>query len=320
MALSPRFEVLADGEPLVASGVAVDLRTDGAGGVRVTLPTAGEVVPPPPRASLRVSVGWDGLPLREFGPYVRAGLEDRWGDQAVALRGESVLYRGAFAARRTRSWAEPGLTFGAAMRRLAEPHGYTVVMPPTLAASIVVPEDLLIQIAESDRGVLERIVRARNADVHVLGARVVIVLASAATTVTGRPLAFTADPEEAHDAVVSVLDRARVAAVQARWYSWSTASHHTVRVGDAGDPTPDTLPGVYPVEALARRAAEHALDDRRAQSERLTLTLRGRPDIIPESVLTLGSWRPPYRGAWRPQAVLHNVDGTGFRTTIVATR
>lgn len=320
MPLKPRFEVTADGTSLVASAVEVDLRTDGGGGVRITLPATGETTVPPPRASLQVSLGWDGLPARRFGPYRRAGLEDRWRDQVTVLRGESVLYREAFTARRTRSWAEPGLTFGRAVERLVTPHGYAPHLSPRLAASLVVPDDLLVQIAESDRSVLDRIARARGADVHVLGSRVVIVPAASATTVTGRPLAATAAPEEADDASVAVLDRARVAAVKARWYDWGEARHRTLTAGDAADPTPDELPGVYPLEALARQAAALALEERTAQSERLTLVLRGRPDILPDSILTLGAFRPPYRGAWRPQAVLHALGPRGFHTTIEATR
>ena len=273
-------------------------------------------VAPPAGTEMELSLGWRGEPLVSLGSYTYAGREEPLMPRILDLHWSAVPFaRGAsWDVPFSRTWPE-GTTLGTLAAGIADRNGMTAHVAPPLAAAPVP----VTQLDRSDLAWLTEQADRHDADVRVLSGRVVVLSRLAGATVSGIALAAAVTPDEPSDARLTTMERPQYGAVEAAWYDFGAAQLVTVRAGDDAGPA-YRLPVRYANAPAAEAAARRFLTRVGERSHELSMTLPGRPDILPEMTLDLtGPWPPRWPTTWRVHTVSHTIaDRPTFRTTLSA--
>ncbi|EPC02422.1 late control protein D [Litchfieldella anticariensis FP35 = DSM 16096] len=263
-------------------------------------------------AELQVAFGWQDEGLIDKGLFTVDEIQHSGSPDQLTIRARSADLRGQLPGKRTQSWHD--LTVGEIVETIAKRHGLDPVIGKTLGGIRVGHID---QTEESDLNFLTRLGERYDAIAAIKTGHMLFTVAGEALTASG--LAMPTIPLTRRDGDqhrYSSTDREAFEGVKAYWNDTSGAERKIVLVG-SGDNAKQLRP-TYASEADALDAAQAEWQRLQRGLAEFELTLAyGRPDIVPESPLTLSGWKPDIDATpWLVTEVQHSLNDSGFGTRI----
>lgn len=279
----------------------------------------GQMDLPKKGAALQLKLGW------RAGSMVPVGLVDKgrflvdeveWSgppDQ-IRITARSADLTSSFRVRREKSYRDT--TLGAIAQQVAQAHGWTSRIDPTLAAIAI---RILGQSHQSDMALLRRLGREHDAVATVKNRTLILSPIGKGATATGRSFpAIALTRRDGSGFVYREVDRSAEAGVEARWHDQNSGDRQTVKVG-GGDRKGKAhrLRRVYHSEAEARAAASAANNrNARAEAEFEIALGYGRPDYQPEQPAVLRGFKQQVDARrWIIAELSHSLDGAGGLVT-----
>lgn len=102
--------------------------------------------------------------------------------------------------------------------------------------------------------------------------------------------------------------------VEASWHSEDTGQKEKVSEGE-GSPV-KKLRHSFATEEEARRACKAKLDEIKRGNDTLNITMPGNPAIAAEGQILAIGFRPGVSGLWSITRARHDINGSGFTTSI----
>lgn len=272
-------------------------------------------------AKLTVKMGW------KEGSDVRAGLVDKGvftvdevehsgPPDIVTVRGRSADVAHDYRVRRDK--AHIGKTVGDVVKKVAAANGLTAHVAPELAAIQLPPT---AQSAKSDMAFVRDLGRRYDAVATVKGRKLVFAPVGSGKTASGKALPrLTVNRSDGDQHRFARANRESGNGVEAQWHDPKAAKRKTVKAGGSDKGKPKRLKRVYASEGDAKAAADSA--DKRARRKAGTMEVNlalGRPDIGPETRVTLKGWKAEIDGTkWLVEEATHSFDpaGSGLTTTL----
>lgn len=324
----PKFRVTANGGDITAkiSERLISLRlTDEAGFQSDTLEIAladhdpqNPVAMPPTGAELEVFLGYDTAAVR-MGLFIADEIELAGWPGEMIIRARAAVYneskRGKtdLQTQKSRSWAA-GTKLGDMAAKIAKEHGMEAAVAASLK-SITLPH--FDQTEESDISFLARIAKRYDAIAKPSGGKIVLAKLGESKTTSGSALPTIAvDASQVSSFRMTRATRETPGTVVAYWHNKGTAKKVEVTVG-SGEPV-KRLRHHYPNADAAGKAAKAELDARTRAKNTLSLTMPGDPSVAAECRLMLAGFRDGVNGEWLITRAQHDLDGSGYRTSIEA--
>lgn len=273
----------------------------------------GEIPWPRHGARLAVALGYAHTGAVAMGEY---GVDEvelsnpprRWSIRARAAE----LREGTLKVRRTKSWE--GSTVGAVVADIASANGLIGKTHPALASK---PIARLDQTNESDIALMTRLSRQFDAIATVKVGTLLFTPRGTGQTVSGQALtSVTLKPEEVTEWRVSLADRDRYTAVEARWYDRDAAEEVVERAGEGDGEAVYRLRKTYTDAEAAKTAAAAKLGALSRGTASLSLRLPGRTELAAESPVVLTGFGDGIDGEWILASVEHRIDSGGYQTAI----
>jgi hypothetical protein len=79
-------------------------------------------------------------------------------------------------------------------------------------------------------------------------------------------------------------------------------------------------PGVIDSESMAQQSAEYNLDLLNRLTEKLSITMAGRTDTVPRTIVNIANFDSTVNGKWYVFSVEHKIDKSGYVTTLEGRR
>ncbi|WP_342627583.1 contractile injection system protein, VgrG/Pvc8 family [Nguyenibacter vanlangensis] len=280
---------------------------------------------PPTGAMLDLSLGYDQS-LTDMGMFVVSGIGRAGGGgrvQTLTIRAHAAPYQGTpkgvldFQTQKTRAWAD-GTTIGAMVQKMAQEHGMSASVSPSLAS---VPLPHIDQMDESDISFLVRLARQYDAIAKPAGGMLLFVARGESQSASGAALPVI--NLSVSDVATWEWDEDRQQApgtVVTTYHDPHKATLHAVSIG-SGDPV-RRIKRKYKTQAEALAAAKAEMARRARGAVRLRLTLPGNPLITGEATLILDStFDPDVAGTWLVTKARHGLDAeAGYVCEISAER
>lgn len=275
---------------------------------KLSLPEKGVVI--------ALSLGWrtdTGEQLVDKGTYTVDEIAYDTEPDKITVRARSADFRDKLTENHSQSWHQ--VTLGDIVTTIAERHGLTPAIGGTLA-SIAIPH--VDQTDESDVHFLTRLAKQYGAIATQKAGRLLFVRAAMGMSARGQGLKRLFITRADGDRIsYRDSDRTgRITGVKANWLDKQKAKAEEVLAGEEGKTK--TLRKVYPSHDEAWRAAEAELKRISRAGKSLSLTLsEGRPEVIPESPVTVSGWKPEIDGTeWVVAQVTHTLAGNGLLSSI----
>lgn len=277
----------------------------------------GEIAWPRHGALIQIALGYRDPGPVDFGTYTVDEVELANPPRRWTLRARAVaLGEGPLKVRRTQSWEST--TLGEVIQALAGQNNLQARITPRLAAR---PVARLDQTNESTLALLTRLGQQHDAIATVKTGWLLFTARGSGETVTGLPMpGLTLTPEEVSEWRVSLAQRERHDAVEARYYDRGAAAESWVRAGDSEGSSVYRLRRTYTDLADAQAAAEAKLKALRRGSAQLSLSLPGRVELLAETPITLSGFGDGPDGRWIVTRAEHRLDGGGYRVSLDAER
>ena len=313
--MTPDFKILADSQDVTAiirdrllslsvtdvAGIqsdTVEIRLDDRA-PHIDLPRTG--------AELAVSLGYRETGLARMGLYVVDEVGLSGPPDSLIIRAKAANMRKAFKAPKSRSW--DGITIGDLVATIAAEHGYTAKVAESLAAVAIGHLD---QSEESDLHLLTRLAKDHGAVSKPAGGLLLFVPKGEAKSASGIKLeSVTCRCSDLTRHNVTIAERGKYAAVQARWRDLQTAQDVVITVGE-GEPV-FVLRHSYPDAAIATAAAKAKLEAFERGAATISGSTPGNNKLMAEGTLTLSDGRLGLVGAWLLKQVTHVIDNGGYR-------
>lgn len=286
---------------------------------------------PPANSELKVWLGYKGEELFYRGLFVFDEYELDGKPDQVTLRakaahaGNSKTVKGIEAKLKdqlTRSWT--GQTLESIAGQIATEAGLTPRVFPDLGKEVIAQVD---QTAESNRNLLTRLARERNAVFKVSGGYLLFVPRGqdkrySGATIEPVYLYYGAKPKAAKYA--SALTKWHLVksesnayrGVQASWHDIDRAEQLSVIVGDSNGPV-KILKGNYPNADEAGRAAAAELDRITRGKSAPTFTMPGQPLLGAESIVEVSGLRSEFNGQWTVKKADHRYRKSSGYVTVI---
>ena len=269
---------------------------------------------PAPGDLVTVQMGYAETGLVDMGEFYVNEIELS-GDPAWEMRvqGESGNMLSAMRTTRSDAWHE--MTIAEIVSTIAGRNGWTPVIDPELGGIFIAHID---QRNTSDMHFLTLLAVEHRGVFKLTRGIAVFAKRGAATSITGLPIAnLVITPED------DVLNwralfhrRGHHQELVGRWHDYDAAETVEQRVPGPGDEPNRTLSRRYPDETEATQAAMSESRRLGAVAGRLTLELIGRPTLFAEGFITMTGFREPIDGDWKIRMVEHQLDNSGYRTTV----
>lgn len=272
----------------------------------------GQLALPRRGVEIHAAIGWRGGPLIDRGTYTVDEIEHTGAPDTLSIRASSADFRGQFPVKRTQSWHRT--TLGDIVATLAKRHG----LKPGIAQALhIIGVKHIDQTDESDVNFLTRLAERHDAIVTVKGGHLLFIPAGHATTASGigiPPIVLQREDGDQHR--YSVTDRDSYSGVTAAWHDTESAERRNVIAGSSDNPK--RLRPIYASEEDAFAAAKGEWQRLQRGAAEFGLSLAdGRPDIYPETPVTLRGWK---RGIddtrWILTEVSHEIGDGGYTSTL----
>lgn len=272
----------------------------------------GQLAIPPRGAELQVAFGWQEEGLVDKGRFTVDEVQHTGTPDQLTIRARSADMRGQLPGKRTQGWHD--VTLGEIVTTIA---GRNALEPVVAAVLNGIRIGHIDQTDESDLNFLTRLGERYDAIAAIKAGRMLFTVAGQGLTASGRAMpAITLSRRDGDQHRYSVTDRDAYSGVKAYWNDTRGAARHTVLAGT--DENAKQLRPTYATEddALAAARAEWQRIQRGLAEFELTLAL-GRPDLLPETPLTLAGFKPQIDAtAWLVSEVTHSLNDGGFTSGI----
>jgi len=265
-------------------------------------------------AKIQVSIGWKGQPLVNKGMFTVDEVTHSGAPDKLSIRARSADLRKGISDKREES--HHGGTVGDLVNKVAARQGLTPAVSPDLASQ---PLRHLDQLNESDANMLTRLARELDAISTVKQGRLLFCRAGQATTVSGKPMsAMTITRSDGDQHSYTSADRDTYGGATASYHDHRTGQRADVSAGSAGGDNTKRLRHSYPDRASAQRAANAEMQRQPRGAAKMTLTLaRGRPELLPETPVTVRGWKPQIDGTgWLIVKITHTIGDGGYTSQV----
>ena len=313
--MTPDFKILADSQDVTATirDRLLSLSVTDAAGMHsdtveihlddrapyISLPRTG--------AELLVSLGYLETGLAKMGMYVVDEVGISGPPDSLIIRAKAANMRKSFKAPKSRSFG--GLTIDTLVAIIASEHGYTEKVAESLADVTI---DHLDQSEESDLHLLTRLAKDHGAVSKPAGGLLLFVPKGEAKSASGIKLeSVSCRCSDLSRWSVTIAERDKYAAVEARWRDLQAAKDEVITVG-AGEPV-FVIRHSYPDAATATTAAKAKLEAFERGAATISGSMPGDNKLMAESTLTMTDGRPGLSGDWLLKQVTHVIDTGGYR-------
>lgn len=274
--------------------------------------TDGRVALPRTGVELEVMLGFEGTGVQLQGTFTVDEVEHSGTPDTITVRGRSAKLATGINTRKERSWSDT--TVGHVVSVIAGEHG----LKPRVAAALAAITVTQIDQTESDIAMLRRLGSMFDAVATVKAGNLVFAPIGKGATVSGKTLPTVTIKRAAGDKHrYHVAERDAYTGVRAKWHDVDAAAGKSALAGKAGHVK--VLRGQYANDEDAKRAAEAELARVKRGACTFELDLAtGRPDLVPETPVTLSGWAPEIDAvAWIVAKATHRLSGSGGYTTHV---
>lgn len=280
------------------------------------LPATGDLI--------TVSLGYEGRELTLMGQYTVDAVNINGTGIKVDCKSADMV--GPFRSQRSQSWHMKKLSD--ILREIAARNGYEPALDSDLSEVVVSHVD---QVAESDMSFLTRLSGQYDAVARPTDGKLVLAKRGAAMSVSGKSMDSVAlcpsDCESWSYSYAAREDRGKArglprstneaegGGIRAHYHNVRSAKRKSVEVGSA--PFRELRFSFRNViEATA--AAASANNQQTRGSGSFSCVISGNPRVVAESPLLLKNWRPQVPEKWRIKTVQHDLNNSGFKTSIKA--
>lgn len=321
--MKPDFKVIADNQDItdLLRDRLLSLRTTDKPGLEsddceiVIDDRDGAVAFPKKGATLEISLGYVGEPLKFVGRYKVDEIEISGPPQSMMIRGKPGDLVASLKEQKRRSWENT--TLDAITGDIARNNGLQPFCPLNPA---IVRAD---QINESDMHFITRMARQYGATATVKDGKLIVVTRGEGKSGSGLKMpSITLHRDDIASYSLSFPDRALYSEVRASYHNRNTGQLQTIVL------TNDSAPGIahapkhtdrhiHPTadEAQAAAQSRKAALNRATMSGRIELT-RGRADVGAEKWLELAGIKDEADGTYLIESVEQNFSRTAWITTI----
>jgi phage protein D len=281
--------------------------------------TDGQLVMPPPEASVEISLGWEGAGVG----VVFSGVVDELrasgsrSGRTMQISAKGMDTRGP--AKEPRRIHLDNTTIGAAMERVGRLAGISVRVDQALAG---LARRYISLDDESFAAFGERIAREVGGTFKIVGDRAVLARRNGGTSASGAPLptVTAAWGVNLHSyGITPVIGRNAEEKVAVRYYDLRAAAWRVVEAatGTARARTIRTALMAAPDEPTATAQAEADAAEADRKSGEGSVVIEGNIEAQPEGLCRVTGCRPGVDGDYRIEAVTHEYGrGSGFITTL----
>lgn len=263
--------------------------------------------------SIHCHLGWQGDPLVDKGTFTVDEVQHSGSPDKLIVSARSADFRQGFLEQRECSWHQKTLS------EIVETIAANYQLKTTIAEPLQqIAIDHIDQTHESDAHLLSRLATTYNAITTVKNNRLLVLPIGQAKTVSGlqlQPITLSRQQGDRHR-YHEADHQGRYTGIKAHWVDKTMAQMQTVIIGTEG--YLKTLRSPYANQAEASAAAEAAWQRLQRSQQSLDITLaEGRPEIIPETPVTLSHWKPAINTiSWLTREVRHSINDTGFTSQL----
>jgi len=304
---------------------------------------------PPRGAVLSVFLGWKGQALIHKGEFTVDEVEHRGAPDTLTLRARSADYRGSLNSRRDHSYHDT--TLEAIVSTVAARNN---LQPAVADAFKGVKVSHIDQTQENDAAFITRLAELNGGVVAIKAGKLLFIKPGAAVTASGKPIPKTTLTRSDGDGhTFTLADRDAYTGVSATWLHTKDPKPKKVKVQRKkkeqhlralqhpaakkttvkAQKTPEAKEGeylagsdenvfamttVYATQKAAMRAAQAKWDKLQRGVAEFSISLaRGRADLFPETPVAVSGFKSVIDAQpWIISKVAHNLDGSGFVTTL----
>jgi len=304
---------------------------------------------PPRGAVLSVFLGWKGQALIHKGEFTVDEVEHRGAPDTLTLRARSADYRGSLNSRRDHSYHDT--TLEAIVSTVAARNS---LQPAVAEAFKGVKVSHIDQTQENDAAFITRLAGLNGGVVAIKAGKLLFIKPGAAVTASGKPIPKTTLTRRDGDGhTFTLADRDAYTGVSATWLHTKDPKPKKVKVQRKkkeqhlralqhpaakkttakAQKTPEAKEGeylagsdenvfamttVYATQKAAMRAAQAKWDKLQRGVAEFSISLaRGRADLFPETPVAVSGFKSVIDAQpWLISKVTHNLDGSGFVTTL----
>jgi len=318
---TPLYKILADNNDITAAlkdrllslsitdeaGIqsdALTLKLDDRDGV-IELPRKG--------AQLSVYIGYKETGLVKKGLFTVDEIEISGTPDTLTITAKAANMRDSLKSQKTRSWNN--LSLNDIITTIAKDNQLTPKINPDLG-KLIIPH--LDQTAESDLHFITRIATLYGAVSKPVEDYLIFVPRGETKTATGKQLLdITINKTDVSNYRATLADRGKYQSVIAHWQATKTGIKTAVTIGK-GTPA-FTLRQNYPDSDTAKHAATAKLKTLNQGTDTISLTLnQGNPLLFAEASINLTGFRTGINGAWVSTRVSHQLNNSGYKTTMDA--
>ncbi|MBG53338.1 MAG: late control protein [Rhodobiaceae bacterium] len=318
--MTPDFSLVVNGRTITRLMAArlidltiTDKRGFEADELSITLSDADVSLALPPRgAEIRVAIGFRETGLTDKGVFIVDEMTHTGPPDRLTIRGRSANFHQSLNEQKRRSFRNRPL--GEVLRTIASDHGLEIAIEEALAWQNA---GHINQTGESDGHLLTRLGRQFDAIAAVKAGRLLFMPVGNGRTAGGTGLpGVTIERHDGDTHTFQVLEGSSdYSGVRAHWYDVAAAAAKSVLAQEVSDFTKiKPLLETFATEAEAEAAAQAEWN--RIQRGRFTMSVElaiGRPDLIPETPVTLTRWKDEITAhRWICGDVEHSLSGGGL--------
>ncbi|MGM0912760.1 MAG: contractile injection system protein, VgrG/Pvc8 family [Pseudomonadota bacterium] len=267
---------------------------------------------PPHGAELTLALGWQDAGLVERGTFIVDEVEHSGAPDVVVIRARSADMRRQLPGKRSQGWHE--LTLGDIVTTIARRHQLEPAIGDTLQGVYVEHAD---QTDESDLHFLTRLAEQYDAIATIKAGRLLFMAAGQASTASGRaiaPVTLRRHHGDSHRYVEA--DRDAFTGVLAYWHDPDAAERREVIAGS--DENIKRLRHTYASRDDAASAAKSEWQRIQRGGAEASLTMaEGRPDLYPETPVTLEGWKREIDAvAWLITEITHELSESALTSAL----
>ena len=270
-------------------------------------------------AEIEAFLGYSDTALYSMGTFIADEVEISGPSNVLTVtsRAANSLLKndmGKFMAPRTFSWEET--TPANIISTIAQRYG----LKPSISKELkTIYIDHLDQTDESDCALLQRLSKDYSSVVKIAGGVLLFFEPARGKRPDGTSLPkITIDIMELSKYRLRISDRNKYNTVKAKYYDFDEAEEKTVTVGQ-GEPI-FSLRETFTSRMQAQRRAKGKLEEIKRGQRILTAEMIGNPLISAESLIEITKIREELSGTWVIKRANHNLDTSGYKTSIEATR
>lgn len=262
--------------------------------------------------TLTLALGWQGQTLVDRGTFIVDEVEHSGAPDTLNIRARSADMRKQLPGKRSQSWHD--VTLNDIISTIATRHRLEPAIGNTLSGIYLEHID---QTDESDLHFLTRLAEQYDAIATIKARRLLFMPAGQGSTASGQaipPVTLYRNQGDSHRYIET--DRDAFSGVIAYWHDPDAAERKEVTIESTENPK--RLRHTYATEGDATQAANSEWQRIQRGGAECSLTLaEGRPDLYPETPLTLQGFKGPIDAkAWVITEVTHEMNESAYTSAL----